>query len=309
MRRFDLNLLYTLRELLKEPNTTRVGEKLGLTQSAVSASLNRLRDTFRDDLLVRSGRAMKPTKRAERLLAPVEEILALVEELVEEVELDPKRLRRRFRIISAEYVLSNLMRPLMKAIEVEAPGVTVIGESATVEARARMRSGHIDLALAPLAPLEEAWSDIAHQPLYEDRLICIASKNNKDVAGGVTADQFLSLRHAVYKPDPTKDRVLSASEQFIADLGVQLNVVLEATSYAVLPGALLDTKLIATVPSFIFSLMPERDRLQAFDLPFEIEPFTVSLIWNGALNSDVQHQWFRETVARKFAEVRADAMV
>ena len=64
MRRVDLNLLYVLRELLKDPNTTKVAEKLNLTQSAVSAALGRLRWAFQDDLFVRSGRAMAPTRRA-----------------------------------------------------------------------------------------------------------------------------------------------------------------------------------------------------------------------------------------------------
>jgi len=73
-----------------------VAEKLNLTQSAVSASLGRLRWAFQDDLFVRSGRAMAPTRRAETLLEPVEEIIRRIESLVEEVHFEPEKLQRIF---------------------------------------------------------------------------------------------------------------------------------------------------------------------------------------------------------------------
>lgn len=293
-------MLYTLRELLKEPNTTRVGEKLGLTQSAVSASLNRLRWAFQDELLVRSGRSMTPTKRAERLFGPVDEILNLIEQLVEEVRIEPEKMERRFRILSAEFLLAYLMPPLMQRLRKDAPGIVVISEANTREARARLRSGHVDLAVAPLAPFEEGMRQISHIPLYEDRLVCITSKDNESVGDGLTVDEYLSMPHAVFTTDSNKSDVLSATEHFVHDLGLKLNVVCEVNSYAVLPGALLNTDLIATVPSRILQLIPEHRDLKAVDLPFDVKPFTVSMIWNSSMDNDAEHRWFREQVADQF---------
>ena len=303
MRRFDLNLLYTLRELLKDPNTSNVGEKLGLTQSAVSAALSRLRDTFEDDLFVRSGRALKPTKRAEHLAEPVEDILRRVELLIHEAGLDPLYLRRRFRVMSAEYILSDIISELTQTLEKEAPGVTVVCEVATMEAQSRLRSGHIDVSIAPLEPFEKNISGFSHQLLYKDKLVCLTSKHNTEVGKELTAEQFLAMRHVVYKPDSTKATVLSASEIFLKELGIELNIAVEATSYSVLPGAIMNSNLIGTLPEYIFNQMPERDAFRVFELPFPMREFDVSMLWNSNYDKDVHHKWFRELIADHFMKV------
>ena len=301
VRRFDLNLLYTLRELLKEPNTTRVGEKLGLTQSAVSAALNRLRWAFQDELLVRSGRAMKPTRRAEKLLEPVDEILTLIEQIVEEVRFEPSKMDRRFRIVSAEYVLASLMPPLMKTLRKTAPGVIVSCETGTVGTRSRLRSGHIDLALGPLATIEARISQISHEHLYSDRLVGVASKDNNKVKSKPNVDEFLAMRHAAYSTNPSRSAALSAAEKFVADMGLNIDVVCEvSSSYAILSSALVGTDLVATVPSRILELLPDRDDLKVFELPYDLEPFEVSMIWNNTLDNDAEHRWFRELVKDQF---------
>jgi len=305
VRRFDLNLLYTLRELLKEPNTTRVGEKLGLTQSAVSASLNRLRWAFQDELLVRSGRTMTPTKRAEKLFHPVDEILNLIEQLVEEVHLEPKNMERIFRVSSTELLLAYMVPPTIKKLQKEAPGVILKCEVASNEMRARMRSGHIDLTIAPLVPMEASINQISHTKLYTDRLVCIASKENQAVQNGVSVDEYLSMKHALCMPDPSKTDQLTAVENFINDTGLKLNVACEVTSYAILPGAVMGTDLIATIPERILALLPEKDELQIFDVPFESTEFEVSMIWNSVFDHDMEHRWFRELVERQFQKLQS----
>lgn len=300
MRRFDLNLLYTLRELLKEPNTTKVGEKLGLTQSAVSASLNRLRWAFKDELLVRSGRAMTPTKRAEQLLAPVDEILTLIEKLVEEVRFEPAKMERTFRITSAEFMLAKILPDIVARCHKEAPGVIVKCEAATAETRARMRSGHIDLAVGPLAPMEENATQISHHSLYRDKLLCVASKESSWIQKRLSSAEYIAARHAIYRPDTSRTDVISAAEQVTKDLGLQLNIGCEVTSYAVLPGAIINSDMIATIPSRILDLMPEHSSFHVMEMPFDLPDFEVSMIWNSAFDGDAEHQWMRNLVAQQF---------
>jgi len=302
MRKLDLNLLYTLRELIKEPNTTRVGEKLGLTQSAVSAALNRLRWTFQDKLLVRSGRAMALTKRAEDLLEPVEEILVLVEQLVAEFPFDPKEMQRTFAITSAEPVLSKLACKLVPICQAEAPGVTFRFESATVDTRARMRSGHLDLAIAPVASIEVNLRQISTQLLYKDRLVCVVSKNSTHAKRGVTQQQFMDASHAIVRPDIAKHEILTTAELFLKDLGLKTNTVIDVTSYAVLPSVLIGSELIATVPMSFGSELPEQDSIKLIQFPFDSGEIEVCMIWNSALGSDPGHEWLRTMVADILSE-------
>src|SRR5215831_1482734 len=95
----DLNLLIALNVLLDERNVTRAADRLGLTQSAASRVLGRLRATFDDPLFVRTSRGLTPTKRALDMVGPLQEYLSSLEKLlVEGVEFDPTAARRRFRI-------------------------------------------------------------------------------------------------------------------------------------------------------------------------------------------------------------------
>ena len=75
----DLNLLIVLDALLREQNVTRAAERLHMSQPATSTALARLRKVLGDPLLVKHGRYLRPTPRAEALVGPVREVLATIE--------------------------------------------------------------------------------------------------------------------------------------------------------------------------------------------------------------------------------------
>lgn len=296
MRRFDLNLLYVLRELLDEPNTTKVGEKLGLTQSAVSASLNRLRWAFEDDLLVRSGRGMTPTRRADKLREPVKEILALIDRLADDnVRFDPAQLKRTFRLTTADFLAAQVVSPLLMRLGSESPHAKLRCETISGDTRARIRSGHIDVLVAPMLPIEEKLTSVAHKVVYEDELVCVVSKDNDQIGDTLSMDEFLNARHAAFVAEFTHD-VETTADTIMARLGINVNVVCEFSSIIVLPYALRGTSLISTVPRRLAMLMPEIEHFRLLPVPFEASSFPVSMIWNESFDQDAEHQWFRNAV-------------
>src|SRR5437764_11662127 len=126
LRRFDLNLLVALDALLRYRNVTRAGEHIGLTQSAMSAEFRRLRQMFDDELLVRVGREYHLTALACDLVGPVGDVVAKIEDtIVHRPTFDPRTEARRFSIVMSDYAMLQLVHPLLRRAEVEAPGVTV----------------------------------------------------------------------------------------------------------------------------------------------------------------------------------------
>ena len=110
IRQTDLNLLTALNVLLEERNVTRAADRLGLTQSATSRVLGRLRAAFGDPLFVRTSRGLTPTKRALDIAGPLREYLAGLEKLlVEGDDFNPATARRRFRIAAIDYVQATLL--------------------------------------------------------------------------------------------------------------------------------------------------------------------------------------------------------
>src|SRR6185503_20223470 len=121
---FDLNLLVAFDALLEERNVTRAARRLNVTQSAMSASLKRLREALGDPLLVQHGRTMVPTPHALELAPEVVRALAGLRNLISAgTAFDPQRSQRRYRIAASDYITTVLLVPLLRLLEHEAPFV------------------------------------------------------------------------------------------------------------------------------------------------------------------------------------------
>jgi len=121
----DLNLLVTLDALLAEASVGRAAQRVGLSQPATSHALRRLRDLFDDALLVRTGRGMELTPRAEALREPVATALDRVARLFDPPAFDPATSNRRFRIMIPDLAASILVPPLVERVGAEAPNVVI----------------------------------------------------------------------------------------------------------------------------------------------------------------------------------------
>ncbi len=118
LRQFDLNLLVALDALLTERNVTRAGERLYLSQPAMSGILSRLRHAFNDELLVRVGRHLEPTAFAAQLAKPVRECVQQIEDLLSTQRMfSPETEARTFVIAASDYVVLLLLGPLVKRLD------------------------------------------------------------------------------------------------------------------------------------------------------------------------------------------------
>jgi DNA-binding transcriptional LysR family regulator len=123
---FDLNLLLVFQAMMAERHVTRTGLRIGLSQPAVSAALNRLRGIFDDDLFVRRGNEMVPTPRALALAEPIGDALRRVEQaLGTGAPFEPATMRRDFTVRGVDYVSYLVIAPLMAHLAAAAPGVVV----------------------------------------------------------------------------------------------------------------------------------------------------------------------------------------
>lgn len=291
-----------LRELLKEPNTTKVGEKLNLTQSAVSASLGRLRWAFEDELFVRSGRALAPTKRAEGLLEPVEEIIARIESLVEEVHFEPEKLSRHFTIATSDFLLHLISGPIIAKIHPAAPHTRVVFAPIAADTHNRIRSGHLDLMIAPTVGGFRETERVNFQVLYDDRMVAAVREDCTIYDRSITAEQLRSATHLEFNPGvvgPWK----ATTQVFAEEHDLRLDAVAEFSNYTTLLFALRGSDVIAIVPEKLVDALGAAAGVKALELPFDTPKFEVGLIWNRAFDNDPEHHWFRSMVEQAFPEI------
>ncbi|MCY3772329.1 MAG: LysR family transcriptional regulator [Gemmatimonadetes bacterium] len=279
--------MYVLRELLKEPNTTKVGEKLNLTQSAVSASLGRLRWAFEDELFVRSGRAMVPTRRAEGLLEPVEEIIQRIESLIEEVHFEPEKLQRHFTVATTDFLLQRVAGPIIAQIHPVAPYTRVIFTQLASDTRDRIRSSHLDLMIAPFIGAFRELEQVSFQTLYTDRLIVAVWAGSRKYGDSITEQQLLEATHLEFNPGMVGG----------------LKSVAEFTTLTTLLYALRHSDVISIMPGKVVEVLGGDAHVKAIELPYDVPEFDVGLMWNRSFDNDPEHQWFRTMVEAALEDI------
>jgi DNA-binding transcriptional LysR family regulator len=240
----DLNLLLPLKVLLEEGNVTRAGQRLELSQPAMSAALARLRRRFDDELLVRAGRDSELTPLARELLPEVQPAVRLLARALElEDDFDPSTSERTFRMAMSDYAIAVVHEPLVRLLGASAPGVRLAIENLGPDARSsdRVLLEH-DALIAPLGFGFPGDS----KPLWRDRMVILAARDNpRLVDGRLTLEDLAELGHAVSSFGPG---ILTPADRAFGELGIDRRIALQVKEFLPLPFVIEGTDLVAVVP-------------------------------------------------------------
>ena len=284
----DLNLLLPLKVLLEEGNVTRAGQRLELSQPAMSAALARLRRRFDDDLLVRAGRDYELTPLARDLLPEVQHAVRLMQRALElEDEFDPGTSDRSFRMAMSDYAIAVVHEPLVRVLRASAPGVRLSIENLGPDARTsdRILLEH-DALIAPLGfgfPGES-------RPLWRDRMVLIADRGNERlVEGALTLADLADLGHAVSTFGPG---ILTPADRVFGELGIERRIALQVAGFLPLPFVIEGTDLVAVVPERLARLHVCPDGpLVLVEPPFDEVVLAEGYWFATDRLSDPAHRW------------------
>jgi DNA-binding transcriptional LysR family regulator len=195
----DLNLLVSLDVLIEEANVTRAAARLNISQPALSAQLTRLRDLFRDPLLVPSttGRGMIPTARALQLRGPLHVALKDLETVVKRPPaFDPLTAERVFAIAASDHLTAVLGTRLIERVhKVAAPGVRVSFRTPNPDLiAAQLERGQVDLLIANQRNVP---SEMKSCTLYEDRHVMAQRKGHPRGTQPLDLDTYCGLSHVL----------------------------------------------------------------------------------------------------------------
>lgn len=282
----DLNLLVTLDALLSERSVSRAALRLSLTQSAVSRALGRLRETFGDELFVRAGHGMRPTRRALALAAPLRRMLGDLEGLLSSApEFVPSESQRRFRLSGVDYAAVTLVAPLLRQLESAAPRVDLIVHPLSSEAERDLETGDLDLMLAPRS---SAGAGIVWTPLHDDQYVGLMWREHAPKR--LTLKQYADAPHVLVSPWGRPGGVV---DDALAERRLARRVALQVPSFLLLPHVLVGTRRVATVPERMASVLCAAHALRMVELPLPVPGFTLCMAWHEVHRHDPGHQWLR----------------
>ncbi|MGV0908478.1 LysR family transcriptional regulator [Martelella sp. FOR1707] len=283
LRSIDLNLLVILDALLDEGHVGRAAGRVGLSQPAASAALQRCRQLFGDELLERGRGTMRRTARADSLRAPLKSLLAGIGELVDPSEPLLAEVRQTLRISMADYPALFVLPPLQRALQTSAPGIdlVILPWHGTDASRAALADGTTDLAVSVL-PGED--NDIHRDTLLDEHYV-VALRREHPAVDGLDLDRWLEYPHILVSG---KGEGRSQLDMELARIGRARRVGLVVPSFGMVPELLRGSDMIAMLPSRVAALA---DDLTILPTPIAVPGFTLHLAWHRrrARDTGLQH--------------------
>ncbi len=293
----DLNLLVALDALLAEGSVTGAARRLGLSPSAMSRTLTRLRSTTGDPLLVRAGRSLVPTPRAAELRDRVHELARDARAVLspQAGRLDVALLERTFTIRAGEGFVELFSGPLVAAVTGAAPGVRLRFAPKPLKDSDPLREGEIDLEIGTpglTAP------EVRMQLLFRDGFVGAARAGHPLLTGPMTPERYAACRHVVAS---RKGASAGPVDDALKELGLRREVVAIVPGFPDAMRVARQTDLIALVPRSCLGPLtmqadPLPESLSGFDLPVRTPDLAVSAMWHPRLEADPAQRWLRSTV-------------
>ncbi len=288
----DLNLLVVLRALLETRSVTAASKRVSLSQSATSHALARLRELLGDEILVRTGRTMQPTPRAQRLHQPLLLLLEQVEQmLIDDGSFEVKTLRRTFTIATVDYGERVFVLPLGREIARLAPMVNlyVIRSLPIIE---DLRTGTHDLGIGVLA---SAIPEVESELLLSEKFVCLLRKGHPAAKQRMTLKRYADLDHIIVAPGG-KSR--SKIDTVLAAHGYERRVARTVASFEIAPSLVCGSGYILTMAEHMARPIAKKLGLSVLAAPREFGESAISMAWHRRTSNDPAQEWFREQVRR-----------
>ncbi len=294
----DLNLLSVFQEVYRERQISAAARRLGLTQSAVSNALARLRRTFGDELFVRTAYGMQPTPLAQQMAEPIGAAMAQVAlALSQRSRFDPATSGRRFTLAMTDVGEVYFMPVLIERCRSLAPNVEVASLRANgLTLKDDMETGRVDLAIGAFEDVSEA---LYHRALFRQPFVSMFRKDHPLAKGKVDLERFVAAPHLIVDAAQSPyDRINGLLEKAGVTAGARFRV----PHFTAVPYIVSTSELVVTVPQKLAESAASPFGLKWIEPPLALPALQTNVFWHRRFNHDPGIQWLRGLIADVFAE-------
>jgi DNA-binding transcriptional LysR family regulator len=298
MSKIDLTDLRILDELQKTGSISRTAEEIRLSQPSVSVRLSNLRRHFKDPLFVRTSHGMRPTPKASHAVTAARQALKTLEQAVmPEDEFDAKTSQRTFRLCMTDVGQIAILPELLAWLKSNAPALSINVISPRGEVERMLELGDADVAIGVRLKRQKG---IVGQTIFQERFVCLVSKNHPRIQSSMGKREFLREAHVV-------PQILSSSmgswvmDQTLSLQKVPRRIAVRVPSLLGLSQIVANTDLLAVVPSHIARTFAKDGHLRMLKLPLNLPSYEVAQYWHRRYQTDSGHRWLRSTIMELFA--------
>lgn len=292
-KRVDLNLLVVFDAIYRLRNLTAAGEIIGLSQPAMSHALARLRWMYKDPLFVKMQHRLQPTPYADEIAPPLLQGLAAIRGTLDRAGFDPATSKRVFRLAMTDIGERVLLPPLFRHLNTAAPGVSIQTSQPPIrELRDAMASGDIDLALGFIPQLGAGFRQ---QLMYRSDYACVVRGGHPTIKNSLTLKQYREASHALAYSKATAHG--ETIEKALLGASIKGKTIARITHFLALPGVLMSTDFVATMPRNLAESFRQTLGMRVFDPPIPLPTFEIKLYWHERSHLDPGNSWLRAICA------------
>jgi DNA-binding transcriptional LysR family regulator len=299
-RSFDLNLLPVLVKIHEYGSVSAAADHLGMSQSAVSATLAKLRLKYGDPLFHRVGHGMQPTARMSALIEPLRDVMARVEgTFTLSREFSPRTTEHTFSFAMSDLGEMVFMPKILRRIRQLAPGARVRSVAASAAQIERgLQSGEIDLAVGYFPDLRE--KSFIEKHLFFHHFVCLLRANHPITSPSLSRAQFLSLEHAVVYG---AGRTYEIFERFLKSKKIHRRVALETPHFMSIPFVISQSDLVVTVPHAVgVYVRSVHMDIRIAQPPMRAPRIDLKMHWHRNFQRDTKNRWLRGIVSGLFTD-------
>ena len=293
LRRLDLTLLLVFLGLVRHRKASDVASELGLTQSAISQALKRLREIFGDDLFLRRPHGMEPTATALALEEPVAHAVEMLRGALGAARaFDPLKAQADIRIAALDAEQAVILPPLAARLRLYAPGLRLsVLPLGRHDAIAALNEGRVELSFGFLWQRPEM---VSGELLYQESFLVVGRPESLPQAPKLDLDAYCAADHVLVSPGGDLRGVVDDS---LERMGRQRRIVLGLPAFLPALAAVAASGALVTLPARIARAFAAGFGLVVAEPPLAIRPFPVSLFWHRRNETDPRIRWLRGEVA------------
>lgn len=296
----DLNLLIVLDAIYSEKSLTLAGERLNLTQSAISHSLAKLRNYFQDKLFLRQGNKMEPTPLCSALHESISPALLKINLSIDDRgKFVPKKSTRSFRIGVSDYLCTILLPEIVKIVSKEAPGICICTAQPTHEQRGQMmRDGKLDIFLGTprnYGPM------IKSKYLFSDKETCIFRENHPLIKNTLCEGDLSRLDFIAFSLSESGQGFL---EELLHKKGLGHRIKMIAQQEIAIPHLVCNSDLVGAVAEKLALHFSKIMPIKYLPIPIGGPEFEIHQSWHSRNDSDPANMWIRSVILRASKSIR-----
>lgn len=298
-----MNLIHDLRieliplliTLLETLSVTECAKKMGVTQSAVSHSLRKLREQLDDEIVIRDGNKLVPTTKAEKIYPVLKRWLGELEFIFESTDFNPQTSKRIFYIAATDIVEQVFMPRMIKAVERKAPHVSLrVVRWNTDRVYSQLMSSEIDMAIGVR---NFDYPNLMQKTLYEEVFVSAVRKKHPFLKSKRGLEEFLSYPHTMTSVGDRQKGVVDSALEKLNRSRVLTHTV---ANFSSTPYLVENSECILTAPRRFLEFSTQNHKIEIFEPPIDLPIFNVKLFWSKKAHQDQAHTWLRDVLYTVF---------